>query len=385
MKMKVFFSVIMAVAMLTACGGGSGKSGSKVSGTITNAEGKNLVLEKIENNMPVAIDTVKLDKGGKFEFSLPKGKRDFYRVVLGEHIVIICVDSTEAPVITGDAEKLGKEYKITGSKHSEIIASFYQEINKLTDERMALEQQMIGMNLADTAKVMALQSQMEQVIQKMNEVTKSYIDKHPTSPSLVVMQNFLNPETDMDYLKKIERALAASVPNSLYHNQVSTFISQYEYQKQQMEMQKQVAESLKIGSPMADIRLPNPQGQEMSLASLKGKVVLVDFWASWCGPCRKENPNVVALYDKFHSKGFEIFSVSLDQDKDRWVQAIQADGLKWPHHVSDLKQWQSVVVSQFGITGIPFTILVDRKGNVAAKGLRGPALDSKVEELIKAR
>ena len=150
----------------------------------------------------------------------------------------------------------------------------------------------------------------------------------------------------------------------------------------QMEVQKKAEAAIQVGQPMSEIKLPNPEGKELSLLSLKGKVVLVDFWASWCGPCRRENPNVVALYDKLHSKGFEVFSVSLDQKKENWIKAIGDDNLKWTNHVSDLGYWNSVVVKQFGISSIPFTILVDKKGNIAAKGLRGPALDQKVEELL---
>jgi thiol-disulfide isomerase/thioredoxin len=380
MKAKIFTLTLLLFAALASCGG---SSKNKLTGTIGNADGKYLVLEKIENNMPTPIDTVKLNKEGKFAFDLPTGKPEFYRLKLEDNVLIVCLDSSNHAVITGDARSLSETYKVTGSKNSEIICDFYTEVNKLTKERAGLEAQMRGMNYADTAKIMALQSQMEMVIKKMSDVTKAFIDKNPTSPALVVMQGFLNPMTDLAYFKKIEKALAASMPHSVYHDQISTYISQAEYQMQQMEAQKQAESMIQIGTPMSEIKLPNPEGKELSLMSLKGKVVLVDFWASWCGPCRKENPNVVALYDKLHDKGFEVFSVSLDQKKENWVQAIAADHLKWPNHVSDLGYWNSVVVKQFGINSIPFTILVDKKGNIAAKGLRGPALDQKVEELLK--
>ena len=109
--------------------------------------------------------------------------------------------------------------------------------------------------------------------------------------------------------------------------------------------------------------------------------MLVDFWASWCGPCRQENPNVVRIYNQYHEKGFEILGVSLDKSKEKWVEAIAKDKLTW-NHVSDLGQWSSAVVPLYGITGIPLTILVDRNGNIAAKSLRGKELESKVAELL---
>jgi thiol-disulfide isomerase/thioredoxin len=120
----------------------------------------------------------------------------------------------------------------------------------------------------------------------------------------------------------------------------------------------------------------------MRLSDLKGKVVLLDFWASWCGPCRAENPNVVKLYNKYSTKGFSVFSVSLDNDVQAWKRAIKSDGLVWPYHVSDLKQWESPLVQLYKFEGIPFTVLLDKKGNIVAKNLRGKALELKLKELL---
>jgi thiol-disulfide isomerase/thioredoxin len=131
-----------------------------------------------------------------------------------------------------------------------------------------------------------------------------------------------------------------------------------------------------------EIALKNPSGKILRLSSLKGKVVLVDFWASWCGPCRRENPNVVKLYKKYRAKGFEVFSVSLDNDPVAWKKAIADDGLIWPNHVSDLLGWQTPLVQTYRFDGIPFTVLVDRSGSIVATGLRGPALEQKLIELL---
>jgi thiol-disulfide isomerase/thioredoxin len=122
--------------------------------------------------------------------------------------------------------------------------------------------------------------------------------------------------------------------------------------------------------------------KNIALSSLKGKYVLLDFWASWCGPCRKENPNVVALYQKYKSKGFDVFSVSLDQDKGRWIQAIQNDKLDWASHVSDLKGWASEAGRTYGVTGIPMTLLLDKEGNIIARNLRGEQLTARLKELL---
>ncbi len=136
------------------------------------------------------------------------------------------------------------------------------------------------------------------------------------------------------------------------------------------------------GAKAPDFTQPTPDDKTKSLSSLRGKIVLVDFWASWCGPCRRENPAVVKLYETYKSKGFDILGVSLDRDKERWLQAIEQDGLVW-NHVSDLKGWQNEVAQKYGVSSIPHTVLVDREGRIIARGLRGPALEEKLKELFQ--
>jgi thiol-disulfide isomerase/thioredoxin len=126
-----------------------------------------------------------------------------------------------------------------------------------------------------------------------------------------------------------------------------------------------------------------PEGKLLKLSDLRGKVVLIDFWASWCGPCRKENPNVVRLYKKYEKQGFTILSVSLDEDPNAWKAAIQKDGLIWKNHVSDLKGWKSSMPALYGFEGIPFTVLVNKEGNIIGKELRGEVLEQKLSEVLK--
>ena len=150
--------------------------------------------------------------------------------------------------------------------------------------------------------------------------------------------------------------------------------------KGQLEAILQTEGALRKGQPAPDIALPGPDGQTYRLSSLRGKWVLIDFWASWCRPCRMENPNVVRLYQKYHPKGFEIFGVSLDYQREAWLQAIKQDNLTWMH-VSDLKGWQSAAAQLYRINSIPSTVLVDPEGRIAAKGLRGPSLEAKLREI----
>jgi thiol-disulfide isomerase/thioredoxin len=136
------------------------------------------------------------------------------------------------------------------------------------------------------------------------------------------------------------------------------------------------------GKVAPEIALKSPEGKVIKLSSLRGKYVLIDFWASWCGPCRKENPNVVRLYNKYKNKGFTVYSVSLDKDAAAWKGAIASDGLVWPNHVSDLLHWNSPMPALYGFQGIPYTVLVDKEGKIIATGLRGETLEQKLSELL---
>jgi peroxiredoxin len=137
-----------------------------------------------------------------------------------------------------------------------------------------------------------------------------------------------------------------------------------------------------VGDKAPEISLKNPEGKEISLTEMEGKVVLLDFWASWCGPCRRENPHVVKVYNEFKDEGFTVYSVSLDKSKDRWMQAINQDGLIWPNHVSDLSSWKSAGAQTYRVSSIPSTFLIDENGVIIAKNLRGQQLHNKLEEIF---
>jgi len=162
---------------------------------------------------------------------------------------------------------------------------------------------------------------------------------------------------------------------------VSNFQSSDPAATAKMKQEIKRAEAFSKGGAAPDFTLPSPEGKDISLSDFRGKVLLIDFWASWCGPCRRENPNVVKVYEEYKDQGFEILGVSLDRKKERWLKAIEQDGLSWPQ-VSDLKGWQNAAAQLYGVRSIPHTVLLDREGKIIARNLRGPALEAKLKEVF---
>ena len=212
------------------------------------------------------------------------------------------------------------------------------------------------------------------------------VDSAKTAKSpLVAMFYITNAQLDkfpQENLAVVQR-MEKEIPNSSYTKEFRSLYDQYQLQLKAQAQPPKGAADISVGKPAPDIDLKNPDGKSIKLSSLKGKIVLLDFWASWCGPCRMEMPNVVAAYKKYKDKGFTVYSVSLDRDAAAWKNSINALGMVWENHVSDLKWWQSEVVSEYGIQGIPMALLLDRNGIIVATNLRGEALDQKIAEIIK--
>jgi peroxiredoxin len=213
---------------------------------------------------------------------------------------------------------------------------------------------------------------MQKLTEQINNKKKDYIrkfilDNLNSLSSLFFIEN-LSIEEDGEIYKKLDQSLSKLYPN---HMLVANL----------HERVKSIS-NLEIGSFAPEIDLPGLDGKNIKLSSLKGKYVLIDFWAAWCGPCRHESPNMVAVYKEYKKKGFEIYSVSLDSNKKDWEAAIKKDGLGAWAHVSDLKYWSSAAAQEYGVESIPFTVLLDKEGKIIAKGLRGDDLKNKLKEIF---
>jgi peroxiredoxin len=198
-----------------------------------------------------------------------------------------------------------------------------------------------------------------------------FITNFVDSPAIIVTLNSIDQELEWPLYQNVVHYLTKSFPESPTVQNVATYTNQ-------LIKEKEAKKFLEPGNQAKNISLPNPDGDTLELVDLKGKVVLIDFWASWCAPCRRENPNVVNMYNKYKDEGFTVYSVSLDKDGAKWKAAIEKDGLVWPSHVSDLKGWQSSAAADYVVKSIPFTILIDKEGKIIGTNIRGVDLQNQL-------
>jgi peroxiredoxin len=262
--------------------------------------------------------------------------------------------------LTSNNENLHLEHQLSGSKDNELLNTYQSYYNTLYYGQEALK------TLSPEQQKPKEQELSKFYFEKNKEVQET-VQKNPKALANIMALSLLHPLQNTDVAQIVLNNLKANYP---YSKPVNLAFN---------ELNKQLP--VEVGMMAPEIKLENPEGKLISSKDYLGKVVLLDFWASWCMPCRMENPNVVKAYQKYHDKGFEILGVSLDNNKDKWVQAIAKDQLTW-NHISDLKGWGSSATQIFKFSSIPLTILIGKDGKILAKNLRGPALEEKLEELF---
>jgi len=381
---KKIFPIVIALAAITfAC---TKHEGFVISGKITNAEGKYLHLDELKVSSSVPVDSVELKKDGSFKFTGKINYPNFYLLRLNEkNFVTLLVDTTEKITVIGDAANFSRDYIVEGSPGSLLV----QELNnKLTKTKHKLDSISSRINVFRTHAeyrdtVIKWNHELDFIKQSQTRYSTDFVQKHPFSLSsvLALYQKFDDSNyvvQDLQSLKVAASALNSFFPKSehvkaLYANTQRLMIEEKNNKLQQF------IEKNGVNSP--DITLPNYNGREIALSSLAGKVVLIQFWSALNRDSRIQNEALVELYNKYKSKGLEIYQVSIDTDRMAWLDAIKQDGLKWIN-VGDMKG-SVTVTNYFNIKTIPSNYILDKDRRIAYKNLMGPALDQAIGKLTR--
>ncbi|MCW3804053.1 TlpA disulfide reductase family protein [Plebeiibacterium marinum] len=342
-----------------------------IEGTIEGVTEGQAVLQKLENGRPAPIDTAQIVEG-KFTFT---GSEEVPQVYL------IFVDDNKAPIMffgenaninikVADINKMS-EAEITGTEANELMAGFMKELpgRARLEELQADFQKAMMAN--DKDKMGALRTEANELMEEQKAFFLQFIKNNTGSIVSAYLANQAARDMEFDELKSLVADFEANLGDHMY-------VTNLKESLEAVEKAEAAKKATEVGAIAPDFTLESINGAAISLSSLKGKYVLVDFWASWCKPCRGENPNVVKAFNAYASKGFDVLSVSLDRDSAAWKKAVEEDGLVW-NQVIDAK---GDIAQTYGVQGIPFTVLLDKEGKIIAKNLRGEALDEKLAELL---
>lgn len=351
---KYSFAFILSCLLLVSCGDGTGSSNGAavIKGKIANAQDLQLFFDIVKMNQTQVLAKTALASDGAFQIELNEPiKPGIYRIRVGSQRAFFFLDGSEHVLqIDTDVSKIGAhDFEIKGSA--------------------AATEMLVNMNKIRQKQISA--NDMVNLVENSSD---------PIASMHYAMLGLQPSAENIGAMRKVADRLKATYPESEYTTMYTTELSNME----KAMARAQAQELIKTGQPAPEIALPNPDGKVLKLSDLKGQVVLLDFWASWCGPCRRANPHVVQTYEKYKDRGFTVFSVSLDRpgQAERWKQAITQDKLTWPNHVSDLQYWNSAPANTYGVRGIPKTFLIDKDGTIASTTISPYELDAALEKLL---
>lgn len=357
MKRLVGF-VLAVVLVVSAC---SDKSKFTIDGKFENFDNlKKVVLYK----GAVLVDSAILDAKGEFRFTVISPEADFYYISAAQKGYPIIAKNGDKINFKADFMNETGEYEISGSEGSEKLKDFNQISAKYGKIYMDIQkeyQEKVSVNPASKDSLEAvLIPRFERNMDDFAKETVEFANKNKDNLAGFYAMGSLDQTKYESELLQYAQSIKGKFPNVL---PVQDFINKMDKLK-----------LLAVGQPAPDFEMTSVDGSKLKLSQFRGQYLLLDFWASWCAPCRQENPNIVKQYNKFKDKQFTILGVSLDDNRDLWLKAIKDDNLTW-HHVSELKQWDSNIVKEYSIEGIPTSYLLDKEGKIIAKNLRAEQLE----------